>query len=123
MHDQDERHEQREERRLASDHRAEVVLGQPGDLASVMIGIAIAPNATGAVSATSATAAALIGLKPSAISITAQIATGRAEAGERLEQRAEAERDDHRLDALVVGDARRTTAAAPRSARSRPVML
>ena len=44
--------------------------------ASVMIGIAIAPKATGAVLATSATAAALIGLKPSAISITAVIATG-----------------------------------------------
>ena len=43
---------------------------------SVMIGIAIAPNATGAVFATSATAAALIGWKPSAISITAVIATG-----------------------------------------------
>ena len=41
-----------------------------------MIGIAIAPKATGAVLATSATAAALIGLKPSAISITAVIATG-----------------------------------------------
>ncbi len=43
---------------------------------SVMIGIAIAPKATGAVFATSATAAALIGSKPSAISITAVIATG-----------------------------------------------
>ena len=38
--------------------------------------MAIAPNATGAVLATSATDAALIGLKPSAISITAVIATG-----------------------------------------------
>jgi hypothetical protein len=44
--------------------------------ASVTIGIAIAPNATGAVLATSATAAAFIGLKPTAISITAVIATG-----------------------------------------------
>ena len=43
---------------------------------SVTIGIAIAPNATGAVLATSATAAALIGLKPSAISMTAVMATG-----------------------------------------------
>ena len=41
-----------------------------------MIGTAIAPNATGAVFATSATAAALIGLKPSAMSITAVMATG-----------------------------------------------
>ena len=44
--------------------------------ASVTIGIAIAPNATGAVLATSATEAALIGSKPSAISITAVMATG-----------------------------------------------
>ena len=44
--------------------------------ASVMIGVAMAPNATGAVLATSATAAAFIGLKPTAISITAVIATG-----------------------------------------------
>ena len=41
-----------------------------------MIGVAIAPKATGAVLATRATAAALIGWKPSAISITAVIATG-----------------------------------------------
>jgi hypothetical protein len=38
--------------------------------------MAIAPNATGAVFATRATAAALIGLKPSAISMTAVMATG-----------------------------------------------
>ena len=42
--------------------------------ASVTIGIAIAPKATGAVLATRATAAALIGWKPRAI--TAVIATG-----------------------------------------------
>ena len=41
-----------------------------------MIGIAIAPNATGAVSATKARAAALTGLIPMPISITPQIATG-----------------------------------------------
>ena len=40
------------------------------------MGIAMAPKATGAVLATSATAAAFIGLKPTAISITAVIATG-----------------------------------------------
>ena len=44
--------------------------------ASVTIGIAIAPNATGAVLATSATAAAFIGLKPRPTSIVAVIATG-----------------------------------------------
>ena len=43
---------------------------------SVTIGIAIAPKATGAVLATSATAAAFIGSKPTATSITAVIATG-----------------------------------------------
>ena len=41
-----------------------------------MIGTAIAPNATGDVLATSAIAAAFIGEKPSAMSITEQIATG-----------------------------------------------
>ena len=44
--------------------------------ASVTIGIAIAPNATGAVLATSATDAAFIGLKPRPTSIDAVIATG-----------------------------------------------
>ncbi len=44
--------------------------------ASVMIGVAIAPKATGAVLATRAMEAALIGLKPTAIIITAVIATG-----------------------------------------------
>ena len=44
--------------------------------ASVTIGMAIAPNATGAVFATSATDAALMGWKPSAMSMTAVIATG-----------------------------------------------
>ena len=80
------------------------------------IGIAIAPKATGAVLATSATEAALIGLKPSAISIDRGDRDRRAEAGQRLEQRAEAEGDDHGLDALVVGDrlnARRSTAKCP----------
>ena len=42
----------------------------------VMIGTAIAPNATGAVFATSATEAARIGLKPRPMSMTAEIATG-----------------------------------------------
>ena len=43
---------------------------------SVMIGVAIAPNATGAVLATRAREAALIGRNPSAMSITAVMATG-----------------------------------------------
>ena len=50
--------------------------GRPVTVASVVIGTASAPNATGAVLATSATVAALIGLKPSAISMTLVIATG-----------------------------------------------
>ncbi len=50
--------------------------GRPVVSDSVVIGTAIAPKATGAVLATSATEAALIGLKPSAISITEVIATG-----------------------------------------------
>ena len=51
-------------------------LGSPVISARVTIGMAIAPKATGAVLATSATAAALMGWKPSAISITAVMATG-----------------------------------------------
>lgn len=51
-------------------------VGRPETCPSVVIGIAIAPNATGAVSATSATAAARIGDSPMPISITPQIATG-----------------------------------------------
>ena len=78
--------------------------GRPVISASVTIGIAIAPKATGAVLATRAGSGALIGWKPRAISITAVIATGVAEAGQGLEQRAEAEGDDHGLNALVVGD-------------------
>ena len=50
--------------------------GRPLTCASVMIGTAIAPNATGAVLATSARIAARIGAKPSATSITDVIATG-----------------------------------------------
>ena len=45
-------------------------------VASVVIGTARAPKATGAVLATSATVAALIGWNPSAISMTLVIATG-----------------------------------------------
>ena len=51
-------------------------MGRPVTSASVVIGIAIAPNATGAVSATSATAAALTGLKPRPTRIEPQMATG-----------------------------------------------
>ena len=51
-------------------------LGRPVISASVTMGMAIAPNATGAVFATSATAAAFIGWNPSAMSMTAVIATG-----------------------------------------------
>ena len=53
-----------------------VSVGNPDVLASVMMGVAIAPYATGAVLATSASTAALSGLKPSASSITEVTATG-----------------------------------------------
>ena len=72
--------------------------------ASVTIGIASAPKATGAVFATSATVAALTGLNPSDISMTTEIATGVPKPGEGLEQRTEAEGDDDRLDPLVGAD-------------------
>jgi len=80
--------------------------------------MAIAPNATGAVLATSATDAAFSGLKPSATSITDVIATGVPNPGQRLQQRARTRNAmDHGLDSLVVGDRGRSSAAAPRSAR------
>ncbi len=50
--------------------------GSPVTWASVTTGVPIAPNATGAVLATSATTAARTGSKPRATSITAEIATG-----------------------------------------------
>ena len=50
--------------------------GSPVIFARVVMGTAMAPNATGAVLATRATTAALIGVKPRAMSITALIATG-----------------------------------------------
>ena len=53
-----------------------VSTGNSVTLPSVMIGVAMAPNATGAVLATRASTAALSGLKPSAISITDVTATG-----------------------------------------------
>src|SRR5258705_2873328 len=53
-----------------------VSLDRSVTLPSVRIGVAIAPNATGAVFAVSASAAALRGLNPSAISITDVTATG-----------------------------------------------
>jgi hypothetical protein len=51
-------------------------LDSPLTWASVTIGIAIAPKATGAVSASRHTAAALTGRSPSETSITPQIAAG-----------------------------------------------
>ena len=50
--------------------------GSPVTWARVTTGVPIAPNATGAVFATSATTAAFTGWKPTATSITALIATG-----------------------------------------------
>ena len=66
MNTSSERDQHRQKWRLTPDHRAEVVRRQArrGGPSSVVIGIAIAPNATGAVSATSATAAALHRLHP-----------------------------------------------------------
>ncbi len=55
---------------------ASVCSGMAVTAASVVIGTASAPKATGAVFATSATVAALIGLNPNAISMTLVIATG-----------------------------------------------
>ena len=93
--------------------------GRPVISDSVMIGVAIAPNATGAVLATSATAAACIGLKPTASEHHGRDRHRRAEAGQRLDQRAEAERDDRRPGSAGRPRSSRTSAAARRSARSR----
>ena len=79
-------------------------LGRPVISASVMIGIAIAPKATGAVFATSATDGGLDRREAERDEHHGRDRHRRAEAGERLEQGAEAERDDHGLDALVVRD-------------------
>ena len=82
---------------------------------SVTIGVASAPNATGAVFATSATAAALIGRKPSAISITTVIATG-------VPNPASASSSAPKQNAMMIawirwsGSPWRSTAAARRSA-------
>jgi hypothetical protein len=69
-----------------------------------MIGVAIAPNATGAVFATSATDAAWERPEAERDQHHRRDRDGRPEAGQRLDQRAEREGDQHRLDALVVGD-------------------
>lgn len=50
--------------------------GMPVRLPAVVTGMAMAPNATGAVLASRTVTAALTGGRPSAISITAVMATG-----------------------------------------------
>ena len=86
----------------------------------MVIGLPSPPNATGAVSAIrSASAAALIGSKPIAMSMTAQMATG-----EPPPARASSSAPKNEnamtigLDPPVVADRRGTPAAAPRSART-----
>ena len=67
-----------------------------------MIGAAIAPKATGAVLASSETMADLIGFMPAAISMRGRDRHRCAEAGQGLQQRAEAEGDEDGQDPLVV---------------------
>ena len=73
-------------------------------MASVTIGMARAPNATGAVLATSATDGGLDRPEAERDQHDRGDRDRGAEAGQRLQQRAEAERDDDRLDPLVVTD-------------------
>ena len=73
-----------------------------------MIGMAIAPNATGAVFGHERDGRGLDRLEAERDQHHRGDRDRRAEAGERLEQRAEAEGDDHGLDALVVADRGRT---------------
>jgi hypothetical protein len=77
--------------------------GRPVSPESVTIGLAIPPNATGAVFATS-DRRRLQRREPERDQHHAADRHGRPEAGQRLQQRAEAERDDQRLDALVAAD-------------------
>ena len=79
-------------------------LSRPVISDSVVIGMAIAPKATGAVFATRAIDGRLDRPETQPDHHHRGDRDGRAEAGERLHQRAEAEGDDHGLDALVLGD-------------------
>ena len=66
-----------QEWKLAPDHRAQVALADPGHAQSVMIGVATAPKAAGAVLPIRATPAAFSGSKPRPISIPTVIARAR----------------------------------------------
>ena len=74
--DQPERHDHREERQLAADHRAELCRIEAGDAARPTIGVPSAPKATGAVLAIRDSPAAASGEKPRPISIAPVTATG-----------------------------------------------
>ena len=81
-----------------------------------MMGVAIAPKATGAVFATSASTAAFIGLKPSAINITEVTATGVPKPASASSSAPNENAMMHRLDALVVAhlaNERRRTSKCP----------
>ena len=86
-------------------------MGRPVISASVTIGMAMAPKATGAVLATSATDAALIGLKPSAISITAVMATG-------VPKPASASSSAPKQKAMITACTRWSVEIAPKERRS-----
>ena len=78
---------------------------------SVVIGMAMAPKATGAVLATSATEAALMGGKPSAISITAVMATG-------VPKPASASSSAPKQNAMITAWTRWSLEIAPKDRRS-----
>ena len=80
--------------------------GSPVTVASVVTGTASAPNATGAVFATSATRRRLERAEAERDQHDGADRHRRAETGQRLHERAEAERDDDGLHALVVADRR-----------------
>ena len=85
----------------------------------VMIGIASAPNGTAAVFPSEGDRGRLDRLEAERDHHRRGDRHRGAEAGERLQQRAEAEGDQHRLDALILRRPSRSIAAGPRSARSR----
>jgi hypothetical protein len=102
--DEDQRDDQRQERRLAPDHRAEVVLREVGQRRERgdRHGDRSERHRRGV--GDQRHRGRLDRLEAQADQHHRADSHRRSEAGERLEQRAEAERDEHRLHALVVAE-------------------
>jgi hypothetical protein len=103
--DQPERHEQREDRQLAADHRAEIVQVEPGERREGGQRDAERAEGNGGGVADEGELGGLEGLEAQADHEGAGDGDGRAEAGGALDERAEAEGDQQRLDAAIAGHA------------------